>query len=254
MRIRSQLRLDGAAPISLFSFQDIIFTATGIFLLVSILLTLFGELEKFAAEDFLETAALREELNDLAGALIETNAKLSILKSVGESGPLDTSESQPDAGSDVWIYDLDALSDNNRSLRTQTHQLYQDLGPAILEMNRKEYRLEMLQSGMNMELIQTGQTILRKGQAHDFREMIFVELAEGKISIVFQGRPDLTQHFASLADFLDYIQSEFIPASQTFLVYLKPSGIPLLRGVQEGLRKLGFRFGYQPMAEEAVLR
>ena len=180
MTLRGSLRAGGNAPISLFAFQDIIFAATGIFLFVSILMTLFGKIDLIATEALQETDELREELKLLAEGVTKTKRKIDALKG---NSLLESQEALPPLVSgeapfeeNLWLYNIPELFQHNQGLRSKADSFYQELTTKIMEMNRRELRLELLQSGGYEQLMHSDWAIIREGPAHDFREPIFLTL------------------------------------------------------------------------------
>jgi hypothetical protein len=256
MRLRSGLRGGESAPISLFAFQDIIFAATGIFLLISILMTLFGKVSMIATEAIDESSEMRLELEALAEQQLELTNQLKALQingSLPEAGSGDKRPSSVDA-LNPWLYDIRSLQRENVDLRRSADQAYQQLTQSIMSMNRSEHRLELLQSGAYLELIQSGQAILRDGKAHDFRELIFILVQEESVDICYPGRPDLRQTFESLDRLLAHVDEAFSSSKQMMLLYLKPSGIKRFFALRDALRKRAFQIGYEPVTEDFDLQ
>lgn len=254
MALRGSLRAGGNAPISLFAFQDIIFAATGIFLFVSILMTLFGKIDLIASEALEETDELREELKLVAEAVTETNRKIEVLRGspLAESSedlPFEAS-SEASFEENLWLYNIPELFQHNQGLRSKADSLYQELTTRIMEMNRRELRLELLQSGGYEQLMNSDWAIIREGPAHDFREPIFLTLDSKGYTIAYPGRSELDQNFETLEQLRDTIRRGFRPDTQSFLIYVKPSGIPLFNQTREFLQKSGYSIGYEPALEE----
>lgn len=254
MELRGALRAGGNAPISLFAFQDIIFAATGIFLFVSILMTLFGKIDLIASESLQETDELREELKLLAEGVTKANRKINVLN--GDSLPESPTAPQPDdselgsSAENIWLYDIPELLQHNQGIRSKADSLYQELTTRIMEMNRRELRLELLQSGGYEQLMHSDWAIIREGPAHDFREPIFLSLDSKGYTITYPGRTDLDQNFETLEQLSDHVRRGFRPDTQSILIYVKPSGIPLFNQAKETLQGLGYSIGYEPALEE----
>jgi hypothetical protein len=255
MKLRSTLRAEGSAPISLFAFQDIIFAATGIFLFVSILMTLFGKIDLLASEALQETDELREELKLIAEGVTATERKIDVLK--GDPFPdepataLQSNRSKQDElEGNIWLYDIAELLQHNQNIRGEADSLYQELTTKIMEMNRRELRLDLLQSGGYEKLMDSDWAIIREGPAHDFREPIFLSLDSKGYTITYPGRAELDQNFETLEQLSATIRSGFQPDTQSFLIYIKPSGIPLFNQTKEVLQKLGYSIGYEPALED----
>jgi len=254
MELRGALRAGGNAPISFFAFQDIIFAATGIFLFVSILMTLFGKIDLIASESLKETDELREELKLLAKGVIETKRKISVLKgdSLPESPiPLQAEDSAIGPSEEnIWLYDIPELLQHNEGIRSKADSLYQELTVRIMEMNRRELRLELLQSGGYEQLKHSDWAIIRKGPAHDFREPIFLTLDAKGYTIIYPGRAELDQNFETLEQLIAHVSKRFSADTQSFLIYVKPSGIPLFNQAKKTIQELGYSIGYEPALEE----
>jgi len=250
MKLRTGLRAGDAAPISLFAFQDIIFAATGIFLFISIMMTLFGKVDMIASESLDETAELREELNLIAERTLEATRKLkSLHQGVGAASGIENAHTAQDE-INPWLYDTRQLEEANMQLRAASEISFQNLIQSIMEMNRSEHRLELLQSGAFLQLNDSGQAILRDGKAHDFREVIFLLIDGLSLDICYPGRPDLRQRFDSVEDLLIHIANDFSPRTQSMLLYLRPSGVHHFYKVRKGLRALDFLIGYEPVRED----
>lgn len=258
MTLRGSLRSTGGAPISLFAFQDIIFAATGIFLLISILMTLFGKVDMLATEALNESSHLREELKLLSERQAIADRKLRVLEGgITISPSQDTKHTDDIVQQDmpnIWLYEIDSVLDLNRSLRKNTDQDYQNLSSQVMAMNRKEHRLELLQSGGYQAIDQSGQAIIREGAAHDFREPIFVTLDQSGFTISYLGRPDLNQELKTQQALQSYIQESFNPSTQNFLIYLKPSGIKHFDPLKKMLRAMDYQIGYEPVTEDFKTR
>jgi hypothetical protein len=257
MSLRGPLRSNGAAPISLFAFQDIIFAATGIFLLVAILMTLFGKMDMIASEALDETASLRSELMELSEKQTIAQKKLKIIEGdlpSKTSIAIPSIENANDQHSNLWLYRIDDLSDQNNTLRKEADTLYQDLTGHVMAMNRKEHRLELLQSGGYTAISQSGQAIIREGPAHDFREPIFLKVTKDSFTISYIGRSDLNLEYKTQQELRTYIEDTFSPSSQNFLIYLKPSGIQHFGPLKTMLRTMGYQLGYEPVIEGFELK
>lgn len=258
MKLRSPLRATGSSPISLFAFQDIIFAATGIFLFVAIMMTLFGKIDLIATEALDEAQPLREELRSLAERMTIAAQQVEIVQSGEEAVNTNTqgianrmpSQSDKTATENPWLYDLQELFQHNKGLRKKTDELYQNLTSLIMEMNRRELRLELLQSGAYQALQTDNLAIVREGPAHDFREPIFLSLNSTGYTITYPGRSELNQEFATQEKLREQIESSFKPETQSFLIHLKPSGIEYFQGTKDMLQELGYRIGYEPVLED----
>ena len=257
MSLRATLRSNGAAPISLFAFQDIIFAATGIFLLVSILMTLFGKIDMIASEALDESAPLRTQLIELTEAQAIAQNKLEVIAgniAFPSSNALSSSEETSGPQENLWLYRIHDLSDQNKALRKEADTQYQALTGNVMAMNRIEHRLELLQSGGYAAINQSGQAIIREGAAHDFREPIFLTIDQENFTISYMGRSDLNLEYKTQEALLGYIQETFNPSSQNFLIYLKPSGIPRFTPLKTILRSRGYQLGYEPVTEGFELK
>lgn len=254
MTLRGSLRSTGGAPISLFAFQDIIFAATGVFLLISILMTLFGKVDMLATEAMNESSQLREELELLSERQAIADRKLRVLENEITISPSQYTEDIDDIVQNdlpnIWFYDIDSVLDFNRSLRQKTDQDYQNLSNQVMVMNRKEHRLELLLSGGYQAIDQAGQAIIREGTAHDFREPIFLTLGQSGFIISYIGRPDLNQELDTQQALKSHIQESFSPSTQNFLIYLKPSGIKHFDSLKKMLRTMNYQIGYEPVTED----
>lgn len=258
MTLRSSLRSGGSAPISLFAFQDIIFAATGIFLLIAILMTLFGKVDLLSTEELAESTELREELKLLTERQAIAEKKLQVLEAATLFPKSQSTETSNAAGelnrTNPWLYEIDSLSELNKKLRLNTDADFEALSNKALEMNRQEIRLELLQSGGYQNINDSGQAIIRKGAKHDFREPIFVTLDQSGFMISYPSRPDLKQEFKSQQVLLKYIQATFDASAQNFLIFLKPSGIKHFDPLKKWLRSMNYQIGYEPVAENFELQ
>ena len=213
MALRGSLRSEGNAPISLFAFQDIIFAATGIFLFVSILMTLFGKIDLIASEALEETDELRKELKLLAEGVTENKRRIEVLR---ESPTAESSQALPsDVSSEaffeknIWLYDIPELLQHNQGIRGKADSLYKELTTRIMEMNRRELRLELLQSGGYEQLMNSDWAIIREGPAHDFREPIFLSLDSKGYTITYPGRSELNQNFETFKQLRESVRRGF---------------------------------------------
>lgn len=258
MKLRSPLRAAGASPISLFAFQDIIFAATGIFLFVAIMMTLFGKIDLIATEALDEGQPLRAELRSLAERMTIAEQQVKVIQSGPEAADINPQDiesrmrrqSDRTATENPWLYDLQELLQHNKGLRKRTDELYQNLTALIMEMNRRELRLELLQSGAYQALQTDDLAIVREGPAHDFREPIFLSLDSAGYTITYPGRSELNQEFATQEKLREQIESTFKPETQSFLIHVKPSGIGYFQGTKDMLQELGYRIGYEPVLED----
>lgn len=255
--LRTSLRAGGTAPISLFAFQDIIFSATGVFLLIAILMTLFGKIDMISTEALTESEHLREQLSRITERQLITERKLRVLSNTTEANRANT-DFETQAISDVlpeniWLYGVSELLQHNRLLRKTTDMQYQDLAARITEMNRKEHRLELLQAGAYQSIEAQGSAIVRKGPAYDFREPVFITLDAKGLTITYPGRKDLNQTFDAMKKLTEYISGTFTPKTQTFLIHVKPSGIEYFEPLKTALRGLDYSLGYEPVLEEFML-
>jgi hypothetical protein len=250
------LRTGSSAPISLFAFQDIIFAATGVFLLIAILMTLFGKIDMIAAEAFDENIELREELDKLAEQALEASHKLNVLLATPSAPPTSISKGElqtPEQTINPWLYQVAEFEQQNRHLRQTSDLAYQQLSQEVMAMNRNEHRLELLQSGGYLQLLQSGQAIVRDGSSHDFREPIFLLLHKDSIDICYLGRPQLKQEFNTQESLLEYTRANFTPKTQSMLIYLKPSGISRFYPLRKALTDEGYSIGYEPASENLKL-
>mgnify|MGYP005846548151 CR=1 FL=1 len=261
MKLRGSLRSTGPAPISLFAFQDIVFAATGIFLFVAIMMTLFGKIDLIATEALDETEELREELRVLAEKMTIAKHQAEIVQSQPKDAFIQLSDTaipadgQTDeaALAKLWLYDLPELFQFNRGLRKRADKLYQKLTSMLMVMNRRELRLELLQSGAYQVLEAGDLAIVQKGKAHDFREPIFLLIDSERFTITYPGRPELEQKFSTQESLKEHIQDTFNPRSQSFLILLKPSGIRYFEEAKNALRQMGYDIGYEPVIEDFAL-
>lgn len=257
MYLRGSLRASGAAPISLFSFQDIIFAATGIFLWIAVMMTLFGKINQVSTEALDETQAARTQLDRLAERKIIATHQQEILESDQlpvVSGQITPAQSrlngkENDAFGNVWLYELNEILQHNANLRRRTDQLYKQFASEITKMNRREHRLEQLQSGAYQRLQAEDLAILRKGPAHDFREPIFLLIDADKYTFTYPGHTELDERFTTTEGLVEHVTATFSPATQSILIQLKPSGIKYFEQAKKSLTQLGYRIGYEPVPE-----
>lgn len=257
MKLRGSLRGDASAPISLFAFQDIIFAATGIFLFIAIMMTFFGKIDQFSTEELEEHKGVREKIDSLAERKTVAQRQLQILDSPEafisttptETNPVPQPNNSELALHNPWLYDLEELFRGNEGLRKKTDEKYSQLTSAIMEMNRLELRLEGFQLGAFQKLREEDIAIVREGPAHDFREPIFISINSDTYTIAYPGRPELNEDFKTPDELERHIRSNYRPETQSFLLYLKPSGIKNFKETKDRLQSLGYSIGYEPVVE-----
>lgn len=251
MRLRRPIRDEAVSPVSFFACQDIMFAAGGVFLLISILLSLFGKISELSFES-VEEAGKKQELR----AEAQTQARLSRQLALLQTGAAEfwDPESAPavlPVDLDPWLIDPVILAQENAPLQAQVGDLRRRLTQAAVEMNRHEVRLERLQSGAWETLLEGAQTIVRTGPAHVFREPLFLRLHQGGATLEWIGRPDLDQTFTQTADLWTFFDAHFSPDTQSVLILLHPTGIEVFNPTLAGLRARGYSVGYEPTPDPA---
>lgn len=254
-------------PISLFSFQDIITSVTGIMILVTLLIAL--ELSQRALDSpriqttivskQLETAVAEaeEEIRELESQLAERDTKLQELAAydrrriLAESVDANRQIEQLEAETIRLASQGEDAQKRKAEMQSREQAKQQDI-ELVEELNRKCAELRE-----QIEKLQASNRIIYNPAQGTSKTAWLVELTGQAIRIAPMGRIAPPVEFIAppgqaLADFRKWSAGRD-NRSEYFVLLIKSSGIELFDQLQDELAKRGFDIGYDVVDEQVTV-
>jgi hypothetical protein len=257
-----------SASIGLFFFQDIVFLATGIFILVSVCFALSTRLDQISIERHDESD---QEMGDLIRNLARLNEERRLnefLNHWHEAGqqpaeaikdvkfpPLrDGSIQLPGISSDAVLASITSprdLAEANAGLRTRFDEFRGRIAPPAIELSILEKEYQRIRDAMLALEEKRNRILIHPGEERSLTEPLFVLLGGDALSLEWLDRPDLTRHLSQpfTSARLARAFSPFSPEQQLILIMVRPSGAAEFSRIRNYLDNEGFLIGYEPVSE-----
>ncbi|HUG91482.1 MAG TPA: hypothetical protein VML55_11640 [Planctomycetaceae bacterium] len=241
------------AAFSLFAFQDIITSVTGIMLLVTMLLAL----ELLQRQESSPPAATAQISRDLEQVVAEQRAEIKEIEA-------QLSQEQAELA-ELAAYDLARAERQSAELAGMNRRLEQELAElrrneSESERRAREARAREQQQATDARTVEQLQDEARRKQAQlarlkaagrvvfnptagDAKTPWLVEVAAAGLSVAETGRAAPPQTFADAGSFLAWARRQN-PAAVYFVLLIKPDGIETYRTLFAELRRLNFDLGF----------
>jgi hypothetical protein len=243
----------GAPAFSLFAFQDIITSVTGIMLLVTMLLAL-ELLQRQETSPPVATADISRELEQV---VVERNTEIEEIEARLSEQQAELAElaGHDRASAERRVADLEAL---HRRLEQELSELRREQAEA--ERRAREARAEQQRSQPDIRSTEHLQEQIRRAQeqlarlrsqqrvlfnpaAGDGKTPWLVEASADGLKAAQTGRSAPPQSFPDAVAFLAWARRQN-PAAVYFVVLVKPDGIEAYRTLFSELRRLNFDLGF----------
>jgi hypothetical protein len=255
----SRLRRTSDQPLSLFSFQDIITSVTGVMVLLTLLMAL-ELIDRVVASPTQQTIVLTESSGQ---SLAEMQAEMDHLRQQLESSNLiaadlpsfDTTKLQQEReqfeiDSKRMQRDLIELSENVMRKLQQLAEV-ENKSSAALDSETKELeRLEKRNAAMREALksISSSNRIFFN-KDKDGKATWIVELTGSQVAAAEIGVSAKPKQFDSEQDFENWLDS-LSPPSTAFYLIIKPDGAARFEFYKESIRSRGFDVGFHVVAAD----
>ena len=238
--------------ISLFSFQDIITSVTGVMILLTLLLTL----ELIESSEQSPAVQTTNHVDDIKKRLSEEQAELEELKSRinSDSDNLTTTASKDKDTLKKEIAELEAKlgglyvdQDHLKKKRdniSKTKKKIETTKKTIKEMEqeRKEIEEKIKQANKKLFQVSDGMMVLLEPRVGDNREPWVVEIFGGRILIVSAQNKMRKETFTSASRFKTWLRSKK-PRDIYFYLLVHEDGTKDFRAIRDEVIANGFDFG-----------
>lgn len=281
--IRTDLRNRGG--VSLFAFQDVIFSVTGVVIVIALLLALQIDKVKVHAEpkgistDSDPVTASPEHLNALESELADARILLDQLQAArgasvaageleAEIATLEARISSRLKASQKLSANLGGLADTEE-LKSEAVEIARlsfeiqrcreklhDLTPSNVEKSASVQELEKQVKEVEATVLGAkakGRELrLIPGKSDTTKEPIVVDVSDRKIIVRRFGRAESAE-IRSINRFVEYC-SRFKPTEHFFVFFFRPSGTEQFEDLRQAARRDGFEVGYDAIEENTKLK
>ncbi|HEY2250576.1 MAG TPA: hypothetical protein VGH74_05930 [Planctomycetaceae bacterium] len=252
-------RRGGAPPISLFSFQDIITSVTGIMILVTLMLAIemVNQTESAPPQKTGQISALLENsVADTTAQIEEAKRELEQRQqAVADVAGLDAGRVNSEYQN---LTELERrlkreVDDSQRDFeaakkrRTQAHD-EQERRKADLP-TLAQVREEQRQVDEELQKLKKSKRIVFNPAEGAEKRAWLLEVSGERILKAEVGKLDPPQEFLDSSAFKKWASGR-IPADEYFVLLVKPSGIEMSRALQSIIAELGFELGVDLLAED----
>ena len=250
-------------PFSLFAFQDIITSVTGILLLIMLLLCLSLAAQNLTNDPPVETQESPSVAN--ARQLKDLQERVSQLQETLEQKQRQR-ELEESLTPELATRRAEALESELKSLEQQIAAIEPSVKAAARQANRKPTAVETSQQKslkikqMQLKSIQTKLVTLRNSDQmifspspFDSRQAWLVQL-EGKYILVAKANSQVKpQKFSTMTFFLLWVGKSLRPKTDYFVVFVKPGGVDSYHRLLEKLHDRNFRCGLDVLGREQIV-
>lgn len=258
--MRTSLRSEPVQQVNLFAFLDIVFTATGVLMVIGVFFSLSPRLEKLTRETELpaDTIARQEELHAAVATWRKNEALAKQVRgfAVTKPSPAALAAVANSGGSsfnpDALLLDEAALAANNRPLSQQITDLETATLRRLAAASNAEKTWLQREQMLLEKQRRNRRLLVRVDQSASVKEIVLLVVSGNGIDIERMDRPDLRLRMTApwTEPARDSLLSRFEPARQRFLVFFKPSGAAYFETIRTSLKRAGYEVGYEPVPEE----
>jgi hypothetical protein len=257
--MRASLRSEPVQQVNLFAFLDIVFTATGVLMVIGVFFSLSPRLEKLTREpeQSVDTLARQQELQAAIKTWRQNEAlekqirRFATLKPSPETLAIARDNPVLSFNTEALLLDEAALAANNRPLSQQIAELEAATLRRLAAASKAE-KVWLQREQMLLERERRNRRlIVRVDQAPSVKEVVLLVVTDKWIDVERMDRPDL--RLRTVAPWAELTRanllSRFDPARQRFLVFFKPSGAAYFENLRTTLKQAGYEVGYEPVPE-----
>lgn len=245
-------RRSNTATFSLFAFQDIITSVTGIMILITLLLAI-ELLEKIQESPQEQTAVLNDDLT------IQVTKTQRIIVALEAQLELQSAELDPnsmidaatlrskltDTAQDAVVVAQDAIALEKRRTKsaTQLSKMEQEQQVRLAKATAlRRLREELKQKKKQLKALTGSNRIIYNRTANSSKTAWVVELREDQLTVGRVGVKAKPLIFSSIADFTSWV-SNISSSSNYFLILVAPSGSEEYGKLRDHLDQRGIQFG-----------
>lgn len=260
------------ASIGLFFFQDIVFLATGIFLLVSVCFALSTRLDQISVEALEERPENRDALlRELV--LLEEEIRLGKLLDDWLTAGIPSPSPLPQKHSSLLLENSITLSGvpsrkilpaitspadlatANEAVRDRFHQIRERVASPAIAMVHRENEYKSIRAATLALEERRNRILVHPGDDGSLSEPVFLLLGGDSLTLEWLDRPELTRHISApfTTATLQAAFASFRPEHQLFLLMVRPSGAGEFAAIRRFLTGEEFLIGYEPVPENFEL-
>lgn len=250
------------APFSLFAFQDIITSVTGILLLIMLLLCLSLVTRELKRPQTVTrsdgtpsttdpTAALQARVEELRQRLAEQKARNERLLEMSPSQAV-RRRVELTAQHEELKERIGQLRNDARLKRSLATRPDSSEETELKEtVHQKEQQAENLKK--KLAKIKNSRRLVYHPSDDDGRQAWVMQVDAMTILVARAGRREPAQRFTSSQDTLRWIRETRQSDEDYFVLFVRPSGIPLYRELLISLMPLGFKVGLDLIGEDQIV-
>jgi small-conductance mechanosensitive channel len=259
----------GGTPISLFSFQDIITSVTGIMILVTLILALDVIRRREGAPDT-QTAELTEELKQAAAqsgqvrtTLAATRQKIETIRSQlqGKESDLLEQVKYDSESLQRQLRDLDALNklladeladaeSRRRAVETSRDELKKEDEARAADRQTLEQLTQQVQQKLEeLRRLRSANRVIFNSGAGNVKSPWLVELSPNNIQAAEMGKRGAPQSFPNVAAFVAWAKTRSRSA-EYFVLLVKPATLTDFYAAHGALDKAGYDLGFDLLKDD----
>jgi hypothetical protein len=253
----SSLRSSSREPVSLFAFQDIIFSVTAIMLFAAIWFAISTRVTQFSIAEDLDPAeeellALSQQLADLEAREIIVQGWISAGRPTAAATPPGSATSAPAVtASPASLLGAAESPATVSALRSLIASEEAEVSRHLLAMQQAESHWAATRRTI-LELERQSDTFLLAEKADDsLLQPVMILVSTDWIDLEYARRPDLRRRVPGPVDRATILRTlkEFDPARHLLWFGIRPSGAALFDIVRNESRAAGFTLTYEPISE-----
>lgn len=253
----SSLRSSSREPVSLFAFQDIIFSVTAIMLFAAIWFAISARVTKFSVAEDRDPA--EKELRALSHQLADLDARETILRAWIDAGRPPADPATPGAptsppatnASPAALLGAAESPATVAALRPLIAAEESEVARHLLAMQQAEAHWAATRRRI-LEMERQSDTFLLAEKTDDsLLEPVMLLVSTDWIDLEHARRPDLRRRLPGPVDRATILRAlkEFHPARHLLWFGIRPSGAALFDTVRTESRAAGFTVTYEPISE-----
>jgi hypothetical protein len=259
----------GGNPISLFSFQDIITSVTGIMILVTLFLGLEVVRRRQGSPDHMEEELIVEiseasaQTTQVSAALVATRQEIERLRLALQSSDdalLKDVQYDPQM-LERQLRDLDSLNRLIAQELDKSSQRRQSAAESLAELQKQdsersadrktleELRTQTVEKLEELRRLKTANRVLFSAAQRSSKTPWLVELSQKGIFAAEVGKRGPAQSFADLPALLAWTKGRS-PSTEYFVLLIKPATIEQFYSAEANLERQGFEIGFDLLKDD----
>jgi len=257
--MRASLRSEPVQPINLFSFLDIVFTATGVLMVIGVFFSLSPHIKNLTHEPAFsaETVARQAELRAAVTAWRTNQALEKRLRRFATTRRTTATATvlgglTRKVEAEALLLDAVALAKENRPLKERIASLETAISRRLSTVAGAEKEWLQREQALIAAESQRRRLLVKVDASPSLKEVVLMVVTRDWIEVEWMQRPELRLRMAApwTEAARGKLLARFNPAQQRFVLFFKPSGAIYFDSLRGALKRDGYEIGHEPVPED----